>query len=294
MSAKDLVLGGKNGLLGQALCEVLRNAGRTPVALGSADLDLAGPGAGAALAAILDREEPECVYNAVGYTNVEKAEDEPEAARLLNARVPTLIGRVIKDRPCALVHFSTDFVFDGEKGAPYTVDDRPKPLSVYGKTKREGEEALLGLGLRHCIITRTAWLFGPGKKNFVRTILERCAEKSAVNVVHDQYGSPTYTLDLAQYTLKLVEAGASGIFHVVNSGSASWCELASEAVRLAQTTCVVHAVPSTAYPQKAARPAYSVLDTSCLEGVTGITPRPWPQALQEYIFRDFTAGEDAV
>ncbi len=294
MNGVDLVLGGRNGLLGQALCATLRNAGRTPLPVGSADLDLTAPDARDFLAALIDREQPECVYNAVGYTNVERAEDEPEAARLLNRSVPAMLGRIVKERPCALVHFSTDFVFDGRKGAPYTTDDAVNPLSVYGKTKREGEEALLSLGLSRCMIIRTAWLFGPGKRNFVRAILERCAEQKSVNVVHDQYGSPTYTPDLAQYTLKLVEAGASGLFHVVNSGTASWCELAGEAVRLAQSPCVVHAVPSEAYPQKAVRPAYSVLETESLTRVTGISPRPWLQALQEYLFREFDGPEDAA
>ena len=234
----------------------------------------------------------EYVYNTVAYTNVERAEDEPEAARLLNRSVPAMLGRLAKERSFGLVHFSTDFVFDGRKNSPYTTEDAPNPLSVYGKTKREGEEALLALGLSNCLIVRTAWLFGPGKRNFVRAILDRCAEQKSVNVVHDQYGSPTYTVDLAQYTLKLVEAGASGLFHVVDSGTASWCELASEAVRLAQASCAVHAVPSEAYPQNAPRPAFSVLDTTEFTRVTGIIPRPWIQALQEYLFREVDLNGD--
>ena len=287
MSPKDLVLGGKNGLLGRALCEVLQSSGRTPLALGSADINLTAPDASKALAEIIDREQPSCIFNAVGYTDVERAEAEPEAARALNRNIPAMLGRLVKDRPCTLVHFSTDFVFDGRKKTPYLTDDPTNPLSVYGKTKREGEEALLALGLSRFLLLRTAWLFGPGKKNFIRSILNRCSEQKSLNVVHDQYGSPTYTLDLAQYTLKLVEAGASGIFHVVNSGTASWCELAAEAARLAQASCAVHPVPSESYPQKAVRPAFSVLDTEALTRVTGIAPRPWIQALQEYVFRDF-------
>ncbi len=292
MNAKDLVLGGRHGLLGQAICHALRAAGRTPLALGGADIDLTAPDAGERLAALIERENPEHVYNTVAYTNVERAEDEPEAARLLNRSVPAILGRFAKERSFGLIHFSTDFVFDGRKDAPYTTEDAPNPLSVYGLTKREGEEALLALGLPNCLIVRTAWLFGPGKRNFVRAILDRCAEQKSVNVVHDQYGSPTYTADLAQYTLKLVEAGACGLFHVVNSGTASWCELASEAVRLAQAACVVHAVPSEAYPQKATRPAFSVLDTADFTRVTGITPRPWIQALQDYLFREVDLNED--
>jgi dTDP-4-dehydrorhamnose reductase len=188
-----------------------------------------------------------------------------------------------------LVHYSTDFVFSGKKKTPYTIEDPPDPVNVYGKTKLAGEEALLSLGLERLLIIRTAWLFGPGKKNFVQTILERCQGAQAIGVVHDQVGSPTYTPDLARYSLKLVEAEGKGLYHVVNAGEANWCELASEAARLAQKECAINGIPSAVYPQKAVRPAYSVLDTTKFEQTTGITPRPWPQALQEYIFRAYPA-----
>lgn len=282
---KALVLGGVTGLVGQALVDVLRASEWEVTTTTRKTLDVAAPGAADALAALLDREEPDCVFNAVGYTHVDQAEDDPEGAALLNRTLPAMLGRLVKTRSCALVHYSTDFVFDGKKNSPYVPEDPTEPLSVYGKTKRAGEEALLALDLPQCLIIRTAWLFGPGRKNFISTILQACAEKRSINVVHDQTGSPTYTPDLAQYTLKLLEARAGGLFHIVNSGQASWCELASEAVRLAQVECTVNAIPSSAYPQKAVRPAYSVLDCKALAGVTGITPRPWVQALREYIFK---------
>lgn len=284
---KALVLGGDTGLVGLALAEVLHQSGWDVTTAGREDIRFDAPDAADRLTAIVHDIEPDCVFNAVGYTQVDKAEDEPEEAALINRTLPAMLGRIVKETPSALVHFSTDFVFNGKKNSPYTTDDLVGPLSVYGKTKRGGEEALLALDLPRCIIVRTAWLFGPGRKNFVSTILNACREKRMINVVHDQTGSPTYTLDLAQYTLKLVEAGASGIFHIVNSGKASWCELADEAVRLSQIECMVNPVPSSAYPQKAVRPAYSVLDCKELARVTGISPRPWPQALRDYIFKDF-------
>lgn len=289
MTAKGraLVFGGATGLVGRALCDELTKAGWLVQTAGRAEFDFAAPDAADSVASLLDDFEPDCVFNAIGYTQVDKAEDEPEAAALLNRTLPAMLGRLMLSRPCTLVHYSTDFVFDGKKNSPYAVDDRCNPLCIYGQSKLAGEEALLALALPRCLILRTAWLFGPYKKNFVSTILGRCRENQALNVVHDQMGSPTYTPDLAHFSLRLVEAGATGIFHVVNSGQASWCELAEEAVRLAQLECRISPVPSDCYPQKARRPAYSVLDNQKLDRVTGLSPRPWLQALCEYVFRDF-------
>lgn len=286
-SQKALVLGGKTGLVGQALVEALSQSGWEAVTAGRDDFDVCAPDAGEKLERLVDGVEPACVFNTIAYTSVDAAENDPETATLLNRTLPASLGRIMKTRPCLLVHYSTDFVFDGKKTTPYTTEDRTKPLCVYGKTKLEGEEALLSFDLPNCLIIRTAWLFGPGRKNFVSTILQACKAKKAVNVVHDQVGSPTYTPDLAQYTLKLIEAQARGIYHIVNSGTASWCELAGEAVSLALSECTVTPVTSADYPQKARRPAYSVLDCEKLARLTGITPRPWPQALREYIFKVF-------
>jgi len=290
MKQKALVLGGKTGLVGQALAEVLRTSGWEVAAPGREDLDVRpdGPeGLEERLKTLIDAAEPACVFNTIAHTRVDAAEDEPEAAALLNQGLPAALARIMQTRPgTTLVHFSTDFVFDGTKQTPYTPQDQTAPLCVYGKTKLAGEEALLSLlpkDLPRCLIIRTAWLFGPGRKNFVSTILQACKDKPALNVVDDQVGSPTYTPDLAQYTLKLVEAGAGGIFHIVNSGQASWFELAAEAVKLARAECRVNPIPSSGYPQKARRPAYSVLGCADLTRVTGIMPRAWPQALREYI-----------
>jgi len=283
MKQKALVLGGKTGLMGQALVTVLKDADWEVAAPGREDLDV-GPGdVTKRLESLIDATEPSCVFNTIAHTKVDAAEGEYEAATLLNHTFPMTLGRVMQTRPGTLVHFSTDFVFDGKKKTPYTPEDRTAPLCVYGTTKLAGEDTLLSLGLSRCLIIRTAWLFGPGRRNFVSAILQACKEKRAINVVDDQVGSPTYTIDLAKYTLKLVQSGASGIFHIVNSGEASWHELASAAVELAQVECLVNPIPSSGYPQKAQRPAYSVLSCEHLTQITGITPRPWPQALREYI-----------
>ena len=281
-----LVLGGDGGLLGQALTAALRRAGYTVRATGRGDF---GPSDTEALEELLDAVKPKLLFNTVAYTQVDKAEDEEEKAYELNRFLPAMLGRLAAGRPLHFTHFSTDFVFDGRKETPYATDDPVAPLSVYGKSKLAGEQALLQLGLPNCAIVRTAWLFGPGKKNFISTILGLCEERQSINVVFDQTGSPTYTVDLAAHALSLAEAGGSGVFHIVNSGSANWCEFAAEAVHLTQRECAVTPIPSAEYPQKAKRPAYTVLDTSRFTALTGITPRPWPQALADYIYTSFTA-----
>lgn len=291
VTQKALVLGGAGGLLGRALVRVLEAAGWEVTATSRKDINYAAKGAATKLERLVDQVEPACVFNTVAYTQVDQAEDDEETATLLNRTVPAMLGRIMKTRPAYLVHYSTDFVFNGKKRAPYVPEDPTSPLGVYGQTKLAGEEALLAADLRRCAIVRTAWLYGPGKKNFVSTILSRCTPENTLSVVHDQVGSPTYTMDLAKYTLKLYEAGGSGIFHIANSGQASWCELAQEAVKLAEKECAVQCIFSENYPTKAARPAWSVLDTSSFTAVTGIVPRPWPQALRDYIYSEFPPAE---
>ncbi|MDL2271866.1 dTDP-4-dehydrorhamnose reductase [Desulfovibrio sp. OttesenSCG-928-I05] len=281
---RALVLGGDGGLLGQALVRVLEQAGYTVRTTGRNDF---GPCDTEAMTELLDAAQPHLLFNTVAYTQVDQAEDDEDKAFEVNRFLPAALGRLVAPRPLHFTHFSTDFVFDGKKETPYSEEDEPAPLSVYGKSKLAGEQALLQLELPNCCIVRSAWLFGPGKKNFVKTILDLCSERQSVNVVYDQTGSPTYTMDLAAASLKLAEAGAAGVFHVVNSGSANWCEFAAEAVRLAQLECGVNPIPSSEYPQKAKRPAYTVLDTAKLTRVTGITPRPWPKALADYVFSEF-------
>ena len=280
---KVLVFGGKTGLLGQSLTRALSSRGYDTRALSSSDFDVCDEGA---LADCIDREAPSLVFNAVAYTMVDQAEDEKEKAYILNKTYPTMLGRVCKARGAGLVHYSTDFVFSGEKDTPYKPDDQTGPSSIYGASKLAGEQALMELDLERLWIVRTSWLFGPGKINFVRKILGLAQDRDKLTVVHDQKGSPTYTPDLAEYSIDLVESGVPGIFHIANSGTATWCELASEAVTLAGLDCRIEAVPTSAYPTKAARPAYSVLDLEKFTKATQVRPRPWDQALRDYIYLD--------
>lgn len=278
---KALVLGGHTGLLGQALMEASINAGWCAVPLGRDDIDLHDS---ASVDAVIAKHAPDFIFNTVAWTNVDGAEDQESDAHAVNRAIPAILGRAVKGTKIHLIHFSTDFVFDGKKRSPYVEADETTTLSVYGKSKLEGEMALLALDLDNCCIVRTAWLFGPHKSNFVQKIVELCKSRPDINVVHDQIGSPTYTPDLAEASVKLAELRACGVFHVANAGQASWCELASEAVTLAGLHAVVHPIPSSEWPQKATRPSYSVLDTTRFSQTTGMTLRPWPQALREYIF----------
>jgi len=286
-----LVLGGRTGLLGMALCTALQAAGRRAEATGrpgAEDFDKER------LAGLIRDCGAGVVFNTWAHTQVDKAEDEPDEARRLNTVLPEIVGRACAQAGVPLVHYSTDFVFGGKADAPRREDDPTDPQSVYGRTKLEGERALLALDPPGLLIVRTAWLFGPGKRNFVRTMLDLCRRNNCVSVVHDQVGSPTYTPDLARYSLALAGKGARGVFHVVNSGEASWCELASEALRMAGVPCVVTPVTSADYPQRARRPAYSALSTERFTRATGLTPRPWVQAVRDYVLCEMAAGAAPV
>lgn len=280
---KAIVLGGKTGLLGMSLTRILREEGWHVSTPSREELDL---GNADAVAEYIDTIEPEYLFNTVAYTRVDLAEDEKNEAMHVNRCLPSMLGRLMQQRPTFVFHYSTDFVFNGNQETPYTENDTTNPQSVYGSTKLAGEEALLKRIPDQCCIARTAWLFGPGKGNFVQTMLRLCRQRDSVTVVDDQIGSPTYTPDLAQMSLALAKTKTNGIFHLVNNGQASWCELAAEAASLAEIHCDITPISSTQYPQKAQRPAYSVLDTSRFTECTGITPRPWPQALRDYIFLD--------
>jgi dTDP-4-dehydrorhamnose reductase len=267
--------------LGQALTRVLTDAGWACACLGRNDGDVLDQDW---MAERLDDLCPRVIFNTIAWTQVDEAESRPDEAMRLNCGLPGMLGRLLKTRPAGLVQYSTDFVFNGRKFDPYTIEDAPAPLNVYGRTKLAGERALLEAGLERCCIVRTAWLFGPGRKNFVWSILERAATQPQVRVVHDQTGSPTYAPDLAEASLHLVRSGAKGLVHVVNSGKASWCELAAAAVGAASLPCAVLAIPSADWPQKALRPAYSALDADSYTLATGRVMRPWLAALREYVF----------
>lgn len=284
---KALILGGKTGMLGQALSASLSISGWDIESLGRGDGDVLNP---EFLQQKIDAITPDAVFNAIAWTQVDDAEDHPQEADRLNRALPLNLARILKSYPeIILYHFSTDFVFSGPSKGPWKESDEPSPGCVYGKTKLAGEKSALDTLPERCCVLRTAWLYGPGKKNFISTIIGLCNSRESVNVVDDQIGSPTYTVDVATWTAMLANKRQTGIWHVVNSGLASWYELAKEAVELSESPCRVHPIPSSQWPQKAARPVYSVLDNSKLADFLGKPLRPWPQALRCHIFGELNA-----
>ena len=282
-TGRAIVLGGKTGLLGRPLTRALADAGFAVLPTTRSELD---PFDAQAVDKALADFGATHLFNTVAYTAVDAAEDDVPGAYRLNRDLPATLARCCDKARAMLVHYSTDFVFSGEADAPYVEEDATSPRSVYGASKLAGEKAILDSGLLKYQILRTAWLFGPGKKNFVATILGLARTREELRVVGDQVGSPTYTVDLAGWSADLARKGAVGIFHAVGTGQASWCELASEAVAAAGMSCRVVSIPSSEYPQKAFRPRYSVLSNAKLAEAIGRVPRPWVQTVREYVYSE--------
>ena len=242
--------------------------------------------------------KPDVIVNAAAYTAVDKAETETELAGAVNAIAPTVMAEEASRLGATLIHVSTDYVFDGGKNTPYTEDDAPNPIGVYGRTKLEGEEGIRKTCTNHLIL-RTAWVYGTfGKVNFVKTMLRLFAEREEVRVVADQVGSPTWAADLAQAIATLLsqtnqEPGQPslpmGTYHYTNSGVASWYDFAvaifEEAKLLGFSLKVQKIVPiATAdYPTPAKRPAYSVLSGKKITALLGSHPPHWRQALRQML-----------
>lgn len=284
LSSAKVWVAGAHGGLGRAVMDAL--AARRVAACGtSSTLDIADE---QQVAAHLAAEAPTHLVNCAAYTAVDQAERDEARAHRSNADGPAVLARACAARSIYAVHLSTDYVFDGEKGAPYLEDDAAAPRSVYGRSKLAGERAFLpAIGARGAVV-RTSWLFSAQGKSFPRTILRLLQERDELSVVSDQYGRPTWAPDLAGTLLALVDRELSGVFHWANAGVATWHELAC-AVRdeaLARGLSVrarsIKPIPTSAYPTPAARPRWSVLSTDKLERALGQTPRTWRATLPDF------------
>lgn len=275
---KILVLG-HNGMLGGDL--MVRLAAAHDVAgvdIGDFDITSADD-----CARVVAESLPDVVVNAAAYTNVDGCEANREGCFAVNAGGVKNIALACRGRGILIVHFSTDYVFDGRKGTPYLEEDPPSPLNVYGASKLEGERLLAAFSDRWLLI-RTAWLYGKNGKNFVKTILEKASAVDTLEVVDDQIGSPTCSWDLAGAVQILVEGGQQGIYHLTNRGRCSWYEFACKILLLAgKTDVVVRPIRSDGLKRPAARPAWSVLGTRKFTEETGKTMRFWQLALQDYL-----------
>ncbi|MCS6934211.1 MAG: dTDP-4-dehydrorhamnose reductase [Chitinophagales bacterium] len=220
------------------------------------------------------------LINCAAYTAVDKAETEQEAAYLINRDAAGILANVCRELSVKLLHISTDFVFDGKKNTPYREDDATAPLSVYGKSKAEGE--LLALQNNpEVMIIRTGWLYSQYGNNFLKTILRLCQEREQINVVFDQVGTPTYAVDLATVILKIITGNKwiPGIYHFSNEGVSSWYDFAVNIAQLSGSRCRVLPIETSQYPTPAQRPPYSVLNKQKIRSVYEISISHWQESL---------------
>jgi dTDP-4-dehydrorhamnose reductase len=272
---KVLILGA-TGLLGKALMPEW--TGDDIVGLGSRDVDIRD--AGRAREVVSD-VRPDWIVLAAAYTNVDGCETNQELAFSVNRDGPVNVAQAARDSGANLLFLSSDYVFDGKKTSPYEVDDPRNPQSVYGHSKAQAEVRLLEV-LPGCCIARTSWLYGTGGKCFPDTILKLAATRPSLDVVNDQRGCPTYSVDLARGIIQLCRKNASGIVHVTNWENCSWFEFAQEVVKGAGLTTEVNPVSSEQMARPAPRPAYSVLSATSLQKY-GIEMPDWKDALKRYL-----------
>ena len=246
----------------------------------------------------ISETEPDIIINAAAYTAVDSAEQESELAFAVNAAAPAILAEEAARIDAALIHYSTDYVFDGSGTQAWREEDAPAPLNVYGESKLAGEQAIKASGVAH-LIFRTSWVYGAHGHNFVKTILRLAAEKDEMNIIDDQIGAPTSATFLANTTAQILNqladtqkkgiAENSGTYHLCCSGETSWHGFASEIVRLTEQNDIhlalktIHPIPTSAYPTPAQRPKNSRLDCSRLNNLFGLQPLTWQTALAQVL-----------
>jgi len=291
-----ILLTGANGQVGHALLERLISIGEVVATTRSGLLDSGEPCERIdldqieALQALINRVAPDVVVNAAAYTAVDRAEDEPETAFRANAEVPQALAEACRLRNALLVHYSTDYVFDGQANIPYREDDPTAPLGVYGASKLAGEQAIRESGCRH-VIFRTAWVYGHHGSNFMRTMLRLAAQRDELSVVADQIGTPTPAALIAEVTAQVLQhpSEVSGLWHLTAQGQTSWHGFAQAIFQQATRAGLLENQPrvlpitTAQYPRRARRPAYSCLDTSALRNGLGIELPHWREALERVL-----------
>lgn len=269
-----ILLFGKTGLLGNALFETLKTAHYIFAPL-RAKCDITDI---AALRKTIDNTKPNIVINAAGYTQVDKAEEEKYAAFKLNTEAVRNFCEILAPKKIPFVHFSTDYVFDGKKTEGYAEEESPSPLSIYGVSKAAGETEIITSDLKNYYLIRTAWLYGPGGANFVDTMLDLAQKNKPLQVVDDQIGCPTYTLDIARAVLHLIEGKNYGIYHIVNDGYTSWYNFAVEIFRQLGLPQKITPIKSRELARPARRPPHGILLNTKFPAL-----RHWKEALNAYL-----------
>jgi dTDP-4-dehydrorhamnose reductase len=274
-----ILVTGANGQLGQELVRLPARPDIEIAGFGRGELDVTDP---EQCRNVIGSYKPEVVIHCAAYTKVDQAESEPDEAYRVNADGTRNAALAAEQIGAKFVYISTDYVFDGKANAPYRENDRTDPQSVYGKSKLAGEQWVQSLSSRYFIV-RTSWVYGKYGSNFVKTMLRLAEERDRLKVVSDQVGSPTYTLDLAQFLLELVQTDHHGIFHASNTGACSWYEFAKAIFEERGMTVQVEPCTTAEFPRPAPRPAYSVLDHGAIRA-HGLKPlRPWRAALRSFL-----------
>lgn len=288
MMTKPILLIGANGQVGQELRLRLGSVGNA-IAVARPEIDLTEPDT---IKSAIAKYHPSVIINTAAYTAVDRAETDVELAQQVNGVAPGIIGEIAEGMGAFLIHISTDYVFDGTNHRPYRPSDGTNPLSVYGKTKLAGEQAIQSV-CRQYVILRTAWVYGSyGKSNFVKTMLRLGKEREEIRVVADQIGSPTWAYDIANAIAEIIphlQPEISGIYHYTNSGVASWYDFAvaifREARQLGYDLKIQRVVPITTaeYPTPAHRPGFSVLDCRKLQDLLGNYSPHWQERLKQML-----------
>lgn len=277
----------EDGILGNFLTRRLQNSGWRTAPL---NIPLNEAGNASFLTENVENRvnelHPDTIINAVLWPSTDQAEYYPKEANAVLRDLPAHLGRLARAHGIQLVHYSTAYVFDGKKEAPYTEKDKPNPINTLGRIKAAADQFLLGMGLEKLLIIRLGWIFGP-RRGIISTLLDAAEDKVFLPMAQDLYGSPAYTPDIAAATLALLQRGATGLVNFANRGEANVCELGAEALSLTNRSAVAVGIEYTKLNLAAKRPPYSVLDTSLFTKITGLLPRPWIQALREYVFGGF-------
>lgn len=278
----NILVTGANGQLGNEMQRVAKTSSNHYIFTDVAQLDITDREA--VLRAVKDNSI-QVIVNCAAYTNVDKAEDDSETADLINNKAVENLAIAARENDATLIHISTDYVFKGDRCTPCREDWETDPLGVYGITKLAGEKSIERTGCRHIII-RTAWLYSPFGKNFVRTMQKLTAEKDSLKVVFDQVGTPTYAGDLADAIARIIETGQlgkQGIYHFSNEGVCSWYDFAREICELSGHTCNIRPCHSDEFPSKVKRPHFSVLDKTKIKDTFGIEVPYWKDSLKKCI-----------
>ncbi len=278
----NILVTGGNGQLGNEMRLVSKNSDNNYIFTDVTELDITRLDA---IRKAVKDNSIDIIVNCAAYTNVDKAEDDYATADLINNKAVGFLATAAKEADATLIHVSTDYVFQGDSNIPCREDRATNPLGVYGKTKLAGEESIRLTGCKH-IILRTAWLYSPFGKNFVKTMRTLTREKDSLKVVFDQVGTPTYAGDLASVIFTIIETGQTGkqgIYHFSNEGVCSWYDFAVDICQLSGNTCDIQPCHSDEFPSKVRRPHFSVLDKTKLKETFGVKVPYWRDSLKKCI-----------